>query len=109
MRCRAGDLAVTIRAVNPSNLDILVEVVRQLELIRHDGVPCHQIGEYLYRAHPEHSIVWEVKSLGRPFKAIGGDDHVIYARVVAYSDRCLRPLRDRPGTDETLRNLELTQ
>jgi hypothetical protein len=109
MRCRAGDLAVVIRAVQPRNVSILVRVIRRLELLEVEGVPCHQVGNDLYRAHPDHPVVWEVESLGRPFLAIRDSGEQEYQRHGAFSDRGLRPIRDGEGVDETLRNLEMTQ
>lgn len=109
MRCRAGDLAVVIQAVLPYNLHILVRVIRRLELLEIEGVLCHRIGNDLYRAHPDHPVVWEVESLGRPFLAVRDSGEHEYQRRGAFSDRWLRPLRDNDEQDETLRNLELTQ
>jgi hypothetical protein len=107
MRCRAGDKAVVIRAVQPCNLYIFVRVIRRLELLNVEGVSCHQVGDDLYRAHPDHPVVWEVESLGRPFLAIRDSGEQEYQRHGAFSDRCLRPIRDNDGVDETLLNLEL--
>lgn len=87
MRCRVGDLAVVIRAHHPENLGRLVKVLRLCA---------------------NHSETWVIETLGSRFVADVGGNLWTGEHALAL-DTSLRPLRDDEGTDETLRNLELTQ
>jgi len=81
MNCKPGDLAVVVRA--RTHPDLLGRITRCLSL-----------------AGPS---VWHVEPMRSRY--ISGYDcgGVIQFDVALANDDCLRPLRDEPGLDETLR------
>jgi hypothetical protein len=93
MRCRAGDLAVIIRAKHPDNLHKLVRVVRAIDPENRDNFDLSGMGA----GHK-----WVIETLGSPF--VRGPFRFNDALAL---DTSLRPIRDNDGVDETLLNLEL--
>jgi hypothetical protein len=77
MNCQKGDLAVVVRAAKPEWKDGLVRCIEVCEMAT------------LIAGTP----VWDVEPLSPTLIA----DDVRHA-----PDVCLRPLRDRPGDDESL-------
>jgi hypothetical protein len=95
-------LAVVIRAVNWENLHILVHVRRRVFATLHQGAPAYRVGDDAYPAAPGEGVVWEIESLGRPF-VLGLEPGPKAVRTVsACADIGLRPLRDKPGEDESI-------
>jgi hypothetical protein len=105
MRCRAGDLAVVIRAHDERNLGKLVRVVEQCQAHpRPGGNPIFMVDGLSYDSEGYTGVVWLVEVLGAPLYSCGQ-----LRRRAPAKDTSLHPIRDGEGTDETLRNLELTQ
>ena len=91
MNCKPGDLAVVIGgAFSPQNIGAIVKVIK---LLPNGGV---LDGKAWF---PTSSCpTWLVESCGK--KLTWGHHKPSLRR--AYSDRCLRPIRDQDGDDETL-------
>lgn len=104
MRCKPGDLAIVIGAVNKTNIGMLVRVHQQLFASWYLGRPgaVYRVGGDLYPATPADSVVWEIESLGRPFDLTLDAGTKVTRAVSACADRGLRPLRDKPGEDEPI-------
>lgn len=84
MNCKPGDLAIIVKAINPS----WEEVIGSLVTI---------IGPAPFRAQG----YWEIQFVGRP---IVGDPRNTWA----YPDTCLRPIRGELGEDEIISERETT-
>ena len=87
MRCKIGDRAFIVKSLFLANVGRIVEVVD------------YDRGE----------LDWEVRSEGSPLRGVSrltGDS--ITGPRLCISDSHLRPIRDRPGVDESLRNLLLS-
>lgn len=112
MRCRTGDIAVITSSYVLSNVDKLVTCVRLLPLVVREGVRGYETstGPGVFPATQFQGPVWEVESLGSDLVTVDlTTQKRSGVRVIPVADKDLRPLRDRPGTDETLRNLELAR
>lgn len=112
MRCRAGDIAVITSSFVRSNVDKLVTCVRLLHPVVRNGMRGYMTsnGRGFFPAMQFQGPVWEVESLGSDLMMLNLiTQKCIGIRVIPVADKDLRPLRDSEGTDETLRNLELTQ
>lgn len=104
MRCRVGDLAVVIRAYDARNLGKLVRVVEQCHSRPWPGGnPIFMVDGLPYDSEGYTGVVWLVEVLGAPLYSCGQ-----LQRRAPAKDTSLRPIRDDEGTDETLRNLEMT-
>ncbi len=112
MRCRAGDLAVVIRAQHPENIGRLVSVVERCYAQPcSDGRPAFNVDGDLYDPDGYTGVVWIVESLGSPFRSC----NKLVMRAPA-KDTSLRPLRDdeddlteiNAETLDKIRNLEIT-
>ena len=75
LNCKPGDLAVVVCGGLKINHGRIIRVLLPV-------------------AHPQSRI------LGWTYE--GHLDHRIFSRVGYVADNCLRPIRDQPGTDETL-------
>lgn len=102
MRCKPGDLAIVIGAVNKKNIGMLVWVHRQLFHVYHLGLMVYRVGPDAYPASPADGVVWEIESLGRPFDLTLDAGTKVTRAVSACADRGLWPLRDKPGEDESI-------
>ncbi len=80
LNCKPGDLAVQISGDFPENIGSLYEVI--------DTYRCDR-GE------------WRVKAVSGAPKS-NWRTRINVGEIVWCEDRCLRPLRDNDGTDETL-------
>lgn len=99
---RPGDRAVVIRATNPRNLFKIVHVVDQIFPINVAGTMVYDAAGNLVIARPDDGVVWVVESLGSPFIATRKNGQELPAMIAPCSDKCLRPLRDTDGPDESL-------
>ena len=82
MRCKPGDLAITINA--PKENGKLVDVIRIADL---PAGRCIVSGPY-----------WLVRSKGSPFTIEPGFRH----EYAVWPDSMLMPIRDQPGADQSL-------
>lgn len=96
MRCQPGDLAIT---THPS-LTVLVSVLYRAQ--DHDFILPD--GQKALRETAPH-VAWVCEAMGAPFPVTRWKDGTptqALGRYAVIADRWLRPIRDNPGTDETL-------
>ena len=91
MRCKVGDLAVTLGMRDPANNGRLVEILRRY--IDGEILPGHSF------AYKNGGDGWVCRSLGMALSTLldGNQD------IRTINDSSLRPIRDNPGEDEILR------
>jgi hypothetical protein len=80
LRCRPGDLAVTVGATNAENLGLIVEVVAPADATRWPlaGAP---------------GFLWWVQSAGWPITYVFRDGRIEHRFEGPIPDRCLQPIR----------------
>lgn len=88
LRCRPGDLAIVVRACDHPQFP---------------GVVLLKPGTVVRVVRISKSGLWELESV-IPFRVIFGLT-LLTGHIAAIADDLLRPLRDKPGEDETLTTL----
>lgn len=93
LNCKPGDLAViVVSPETPENVGKIVRCIRRI-------TEAEPVDGMTWTASTSNTWTWLVETEGS--RLLWG----IYGQVPrrAYADHCLRPIRDQPGADETLR------
>ncbi len=85
LNCSAGDLAIAIKAHNPSNIGSIVKVIRKHpnHYIIHDA-----IGQFIWMVEGSHLLTYTKG--GRTYRQKRG----------AVPDSCLKPIKGQPSNDQ---------
>lgn len=86
MRCKIGDLAITVKAVHQRDVGKLVKVVRSWS-------PGNTVNGWQF--NDDSGCDWEVESVGSPFVGSYG----VKFQSTPCPDHCLRPIRPDAETD----------